>query len=498
MKLFSGWLLATLILAGPAAAADGDTLRIAVSALPTQRAHPFQSALSPTITTNGAMYDGLTRYSRDGTIEPWLAVAWDHTDDLTWRFTLRDNVTFSNGVPLTAESVVAVVEHLNTAARPFDNIVRDLPKLTSARALDARTVEIVTAEPMPLFPRYAMLLLVPEMGAFAALGQDGFTNAPVGTGPYKATDWGAARVKFEAFEQSWRKPKIPNLEIIAVQDPANRVHAVIAGQADIAIGLGLEQAGDMKAAGGVVQSWANDTVGAIALVTTRPTPFTDIRVRRALNLAIDRATIAATLFDGTVTPATQPAARGMFGFNPDLPSIPYDPARAKALLAEAGYSDGFSFVMDMTTVIGTDATLYQQIAADFAKLGVHMELRMLPPAQYLRNAFGTGEYDDALTVPWAGVPVGDVMRAVKMHSCAHNVPWTCDSSIMPLIEAINREWDEAKALEMRRQLMRYYREEMPAIFLFESVLYTGTTKRVRGFQDYFGFVPYERISFSGD
>jgi ABC-type transport system substrate-binding protein len=125
-----------------------------------------------------------------------------------------------------------------------------------------------------------------------------------------------------------------------------------------------------------------------------------------------------------------------------------------------------------------------------------MEIRTVSSQQYLKNTFITGEYAEAFTMPWTGVPVGDMLRGVEMHSCAHNVAWTCDKAIMPLIERIKGERDEQKNAALRRELMAYYHDQVPAIFVYESVTFSGARKNVRGFDDMYGFIPYDRISFA--
>ena len=471
-----------------------DTLRVAVTTLPLQQANPFMSSLMPTITTTGAIFDSLTKYNRTGKLEPWLALSWARIDEKTWRFVLRPDVKFSNGAPFTADSVVAVVDYLVHRAKPNENAAREIPKLVSARAIDALTVDIVTATPQPLFPRYATMLLIPDMQALDAGGMDQFAKAPVGTGPYILQEWSAARVSFTAHEKSWRKPILPKLDIVVLPDTTSRVQAVLSDQADIATGLGAEEYEALKAAGQQPHAFADDTVNGIALVTTREnSPFKDVRVRRALNIAINRPPMMAAIFAGLAKPANQPATRNEFGYNPDLPQFAYDPVKAKALLAEAGYANGFKFVMETTSVFAAQLAYVQQVAADLQKVGVSMEIRTITSQQNLKNVFMTGEYADAFTMPWTGVPIGDFLRGVDMHSCAHNVPWTCDKAIMPLIEKIRTEWDEDKSQALRRELMAYYHQQVPAIFVYESVVFSGARKNVRGYEDMFGFIPYDRI-----
>lgn len=488
-------LLITLALISPAHAKD-DTIRVATSTLPLQQANPFTSALMPTITTTGAVFDTLTKFNRAGQLEPWLALRWARTDGNTWRFALRPGVTFSNGKPLNAASVVAAANYIISRTRPTENIVREIPKMISARVVDDLTVDITTAEPSPLFARYASMLVVPDIAALDDVGIEQFAKAPVGSGPYQLVDWSPARVTFVANEKSWRKPIIPNLQILVLSDTITRTQALLSDQADIGVFLGPEEYEMLTQAGHQALAWADDTVNGLALVTTRnDSPFKDVRVRRALNIAINRPPMLKAIFAGQAKPANQPATRGEFGYNPDLPQFDYDPAKARALLLEAGYPNGVKFTMEMTGVFSAYLAVYQQIAADLKRVGVDVEIRTIASPQFLKNVFMTGEYAEAFNMPWTGVPVGDLLRGVEMHSCAHNVPWTCDKAIMPLIERIKGEWDEQKSLALRRELMAYYHDQVPAIFIYESVTFSGARKNVKGLTDMFGFIPFDRISF---
>ncbi|MDX2223930.1 MAG: ABC transporter substrate-binding protein, partial [Rhodospirillaceae bacterium] len=460
---------------GPAAAET--TLRMAITTLPPQDGHPFSTSATPTITTTGAIFDGLTRITADGSLRPWLATSWRNLDANTWRFALRDDVVFSNGAPFDAAAVKFAVDYLATRAVPGkDNLARDLPPMVAARVVDARTIDIVTKDPVPIFPRYAAALLVPEPAAFERLGKEGFQKAPVGTGPFEAVEFAPAKVSFRAHARSWRKPRFARMELLELPDPTVRVQALITDQIDIATGLAPEDVATLKAAGHQAIGWRDIQVSSISLVTTRNLPFNDVRVRRALNLAVNRQPIVDVLMLGSTVPANQPAAANVLGFDPTIPQYPYDPAEAKALLAEAGYPNGFSFVLETTGAGGSSLSVYQQVASDLAQVGVKMEIRALPGPQYLRNLFQTGEFADAITVPWLASPTADVMRPILIHSCRTRIPWYCDADLTPKIEAALAEWDEAKALALRKELGRIYHDRAPAIFLYESALFAGLRK----------------------
>lgn len=489
---------ASMVASVDAAAQAGEgTIRFALATLPPHQANPFSTSAQPTITTTSAIFDGLTRHARDGALKPWLATSWENRDPKTWRFHLRRGVTFSNGRPFNAGAVAAAVDYLATKARPIDTLARDLPAFAAARVIDDSTVDIVTAAPMPTLPRYVALLLIPEPETFARLGVEGFAKAPVGTGPFRLERWEPARVVLAAFERSWRKPRAAGLELIELPDPTARLQALLSGRADIAIGLGPEDMQTLAAAGLTGVSWTDGGVVGISLVATRDLPFKDARVRRALNMAVNRQPIVDVIMQGRTVPANQPAARGVYGYDPTIAPYDYDPARAKALLAEAGYGDGFSFTMETSAATGAALAAYQQVAADLARVGVTMTIRPLTGPQYLRNVFLTGEFGDAIVVPWMPTPPLDVIRAIGIHSCAAKAPWYCDPAATPLIDRALAEWNPDTALALRQQLGRRYHDEAAALFLYEQVFFAGTAPGVTGYEDAFGLVSYDTIAVAG-
>ena len=118
----------------------------------------------------------------------------------------------------------------------------------------------------------------------------------------------------------------------------------------------------------------------------------------------------------------------------------------------------------------------------------------MPAPQYLKNMFITGEYADAIIMPWQAAPTIDVMRAINIHSCLSTKAWYCDQEAMPMIAAAMAEWDDAKGFAMRQQLGRRYHEQAASIFLYEMVYFAGLSKNTSGFADNFGFVAYEDIA----
>ena len=473
-----------------------DVIRIGTTALPPTLGNPFRNTGTPHIYTWSATFDGLTRIDVDGNLKPWLAVDWETTSDLTWVFRLRDDVVFSNGVPFTADAVVSVFDYLTSDAAVREAVAREFSFVKSARAIDDHTVEITTHEPAPILPRALPLLHMVEPGQWNRLGPEGFAREPVGTGPYHPVRFGATKIEYEAVPTSWRKPHVARLEKIAAPEAYARTQAVLSNQMDIAIALGPEEADAIAAAGGVGLNWPTAAMWAINFHHGKGNPLDDVRVREALNLAVDRRGLVDGLLAGIPELPTQPATSVTYGFDPSLPPIPFDRERAKQLLSDAGYPEGFSFIVQ--GVIGSganDAAMYQKVAQDLAAVGVTMEIRTFPVTQLIRSVMEGGWNGDAFGVTFASEPTVDVLRPLRNHSCLWTHPWYCDERIMPAINEALVTFDVERGLELRHDIMKFYRDEWVALYLYQIVRFAGTRANVRGFSEVHGYVSYEDIHF---
>ncbi len=329
-------------------------LRLALPELPPGLGYPYRVMTMPTLYTVSAMFDGLTRIDADGVVKPWLATSWTQTNPTTWTLTLRDDVVFHNGRPFTADAVVHVVNFLATREGMGEAVATEMAFLHSARALDDHVVEIRTDYPVPILPRFLPVLHMAEPEAWLDAGLDEFSRAPVGTGPFAADSFAATKATFRAHEKGWRPPQVEGLEIYAVPEATARVQALISGSVDVALALGPDDRALIESVGGTFLGWRSETVRTISFVLTGdPSPLDDIRVRQALNLAVDRQTIIDGLLGGVTSPASQGATPAAEGFNPDLDGILYDPDRARALMKEAGVEHGFE--MTVEAVIGASA-----------------------------------------------------------------------------------------------------------------------------------------------
>lgn len=493
-----GLLIASLVLLPLSCAQEQPAtqgLRVAVQGLPPVMGNPYRSTGIPNIYTMGAIFDGLTRIDANGDVQPWLATHWENTGPLNWVFHLRNDVSFSNGVPLTAEAVVKVVEYFVSDYAVREMVARELNFIDHAVAIDDHTVEFVTNRPVPLLPRSLPIMYIVEPGEWERLGPVEFSRQPVGTGPFKVESFNPNIIEFSAFKESWRKPKVERLTMIGILDTASRAQAVQSGSADIAMSIGPTEVRAIERAGGYSVNRGAASVWSINFILDYPgSPFKDRRVRQAVNYAVDRETLTQTILDGVAVPANQPGPPVCLGYNPDLPPIPFDPPAARKLLAEAGYPDGFKFVVQGT--LGSNASaseVFQVIAQDLAKVGVEMEIRPVTVAELIRNVVEGGWEGEAFSLNYNHEPSVDVLRGLNNHSCRWHRAWYCDERIMPTIEEAWVEFDPERALQLRHQVMAFYREEYASLFLYDFAYFAGLAPGVTGFEDVHGFINFEAI-----
>jgi len=470
-------LFAALLAATPAEAA---TLNVGMIGFPREFGHPYVVSNLPAIYTFTALYDALTFVNHDGRVDPWLATSWKQTGDLTWEFTLRPGVNFSNGEKLTAEAVVESVNYLVSPEARGDTVAAELSSLAAARAVDDLTVEITTKTANPVLHREVSALRIIALGHWKKVGADGYRMNPVGTGPFQVTRWNPARLEMTAVKTSWRPPKVERMNFMVLPDIPTRVQGLLSGQLDIALALRTEERGMVEADGHRLQASPGTGVFVMALHALKDKRLQDVRVRKALNLAVNRAQISKLMLGGLVNPASQFTPPNASGYDPALTPYPYDPDQAKKLLAEAGYPDGLSLLME--GVMGgavSDASLFQQIAADWARIGVKLEIRpmlisQLSTAMHSADAF----QGSVFATDYGTAPSLDSLRSMKLHSCLHLYPWFCDREGLPILNAALAAKTEAERTALTRQVFRRYYDLYAAVLLWDIVYFDGIRKNV--------------------
>jgi peptide/nickel transport system substrate-binding protein len=492
-------IVALCLWSNVAHAAPTDVLRVAVPTPSTNFAHPYMRDAGSG--TKPVIFDALTVMSRDGVLNPALALSWNLQSPTVWRFQLRPGVEFQNGEPFNADTVVHNLTYLRTPAAAGFQITPDIALITGVRKIDELTVDILTATPDPLLPqRMGLVWMVPPR-AWDTLGLEAFSKSPIGTGAYQLLDWGpgAAAMKLKKFPGSWRTPAaIPDIQVNVIADGPTRLQALMANQVDVAVNLAPDDLSILARAGFAVHQGPGPYVLSIALRTTQPglSPLKDVRVRQALQQAIDREAIARDLLAGTAQVPSQMVPPGVNGFNPTLKPIAYDPARAKALLAEAGYLNGFKVVF---SVFGgaapADRTIFQKVAQDLAAIGVQVDLRPIAFPDFMRR-LGSGDWDgvDGFSLMLRSNEFSDAVRPLEEASCAFRQPFFCDPEISRMITATNTEMNPAKRTKMLQDIMVRMHDQVPVLLVSGYTSIMGLSPRVRNFRARTDSIVYEEMS----
>ncbi len=311
---------------------------------------PGRHSVFPTANILFQIYDALVTIDPDGAFRPALATEWSNPDPLTWRFRLRPGVRFHNGEPLNAATVKASFDRVLDPAFKSPYLSR-ISAIKSVAVAGDLTVDFRTAKPYPtmLFSLYeaSFPALITPSGYLAQKGPDALATAPVGTGPYRFVEWRKDdRVVLEANPDYWGgKPAIARAVFRPIKETRTRVAELKTGGVQLAVDIPPEDMAGLDGGATRIANIASDFIYFFAFDTLKPSPLTDKRVRQAINHAVDVAAIQKALLGGLGSRVALSLPVNAFAYDPDWKPYPYDPARAKALLAEAGFPNGFTIPM---------------------------------------------------------------------------------------------------------------------------------------------------------
>ncbi len=470
------------------------TIRLGIQTLPPGGGNPFLTTQFPSILTYAAIFDTLTRIDRNGDLKPVLATGWEALDDTTWRIELRDGVKFSNGEVFDAAAVITALDYLKTDDGKITGVGQEMLAIQSATAIDDLTLELTTKGPYPILPRALAGLRVPAPQYWKELGATGFATDPIGTGPFKVDNWSPGKIELSAFADAWRPPKVDQLELIVAGETTTRLQALLSGAIDIAVSVTPDDQAAIESQGGTFYSSLASAVLVMSFVTTKDSPIKDSRVRQALNYGVDKQTIVDILMGGDARIASQPVTPETLGYNSDLEPYPYDPDKARALLAEAGYTDGIDLTFEVVPGGGANIdTIYNQVAADLAGVGVNVKLISITAPQLVRQIYNAGWKGDAFSMTMDAMPTFDALRPFRIHSCLWVKPWHCNEADTPLIREALSETNLERRAEMTRELLKRYHDDPPALYIAQMVGFTGLAPNVRNYKSDFGIIHYHEL-----
>ena len=462
------------------------TLVRGISTFPNSLDHP-QAAERQASTTDYQLYDSLVWFGEGGKIVPQLAESWEVSEDSTeYIFHLREDVVFHNGEPFNADAVVFNWERASTAEFEYSY---HWQTAISVEAVDEYTVKAILEEPDALFlgtvaDNWAMI----PPGYFEEVGQEGFNEHPMGTGPFKFVEWVKGdHITMEANMDYWRgAPKIETVIFRPIPESSTRVAAIQTGEVDMVTRLSSEEAQGLLGVENVkVIKYPVERVYYIAfnnLTTGLDQPTMDAKVRQAMNYAVDVDTIIDALFDGFAEPASGYVVAGELGHGAVEP-FGYDPDKALELLAEAGYPDGFA--MDMACPSGAYTHFEEVCEATVGYLGdvgIDITLDVMESGQYW-DLEANKELPPLFGDSWSAAG-GEAFRRLTGALGGFDASYSAwsDPEIDRLLGEIKATPDQDERAALYGELQVYMQEDPPFIYLYQPVQFEAINIRVQGYK----------------
>ena len=437
------------------------------------------------------LYDCLVLPDQKGDPQPAIATAWKIVDDTTWEFTIRTGMKFHDGSALSADDVKF---SLDRAINPDLKlaIASRIPTIDSTTVVNATTVRVKTKQSDPiLLRRLAAVAILPKV-YFEKVGEKEFALKPVGSGPFKLKEWKQSdSIVMSAFnEHAFRKPILQEFTLKNVPEETARVAGLQTGDLDYSNLISAEQSNRLKTGDyALVNFNAGSSVGffmdSVRDGQPFPGPTQNKLVRQAINYAIDKETINKQIFGGFATPEGQVAQPETFGFSPTIKAYPFDPAKAKQLLAQAGYPNGFQMKGEASTTVGPEFRSLGLIVQQYLKdVGIDLDFQLIGDAALQREKFyGTKPREALLGIPLSNRPAMDADFAISWFwskqpggTQHYNNP-----EFDRYYELSRTEMDSAKRLAALQKAMEVMHEDPPFLFVVAGAsLDVYNTKKLKG------------------
>ncbi|HXH82271.1 MAG TPA: ABC transporter substrate-binding protein [Candidatus Tectomicrobia bacterium] len=476
-------LAALLGPAAPARAQARDTLTVALTSI-ISTLDPHMHFERVGILVNINMFDSLLHKNTKLEYEPSLATSWKAVNDTTWEFKLRKGVRFHNGDLLTAEDVKYSFDRVldKTKKSPQYGNIRAIKE---ARIVDPDTVHLVTEKPYPLLlERVVFFPIVPKKHVEKVGDQAFGESATVGTGPWKLVEYKRDQyIRLEAFDQHWRgKPAFRFLVFRGVPEIATQVAELKTGGVDIIRNVSADLVPELKAHS---QTYVSSTpilrTHYVALDMRHP-PFDKKLVRQAANYAIDREAIVQKMMAGlgrVVPTVVHPAA---FGHDPSVTPYPYDPKKARELLAQAGHPNGVEITLHSAFV--EFRPVFEAICQMLTEVGIKTNPKMWDPGPAWNKFFiGEGKATHGYYGSWGYYSVFDADAI--LHPLYHTEPGGWAGKWYARVEGLDQLIDQARSTvdqaarkRTYSQIQRLIKEEAPSIFLFHQFDTLGISRKV--------------------
>ena len=501
-KRLGTWGVAMLVvaaLAGPAFAQPAGTLVVGLVAEPVNL-DPAQVTDLNSNRVGRRVVETLVTFPEEKTeVVPGLAESWTISKDgLQYTFKLRKGITFHDGTPFNAAAVKFSIERQINPEHPASKIGKYpfanyfFGNVKAVEVLSEDRVAFLLKEPRASFLAIltAAAASVVSPTAVMKTGQD-YPSQPVGTGPFKFASWERGqRVVLEKNPTYWKGPvKYDRVVFRPIVEDQARLTELLTGQLDLIVGVPADFVGQLETNAKVALLKQTGVHVWYLGINNQKKPFDDRRVRQALNYAVNKDAIVKDVLKGTGTPSRGPVMPNTWGVEPALKAYPYDPAKAKKLLAEAGYPNGFSttlWVPESGSGMQAPVAMSTVIQSNLKAVGVNVSMQTMEWGAYLAKL--RSKEQELFALSWmAGMEDPDMV----MYPLLHSSQWTPNGpnralykneQFDKLLSEARLTTDQAKRAALYRQAQKILIEDAPWIFVDHEVQIAATSKRVQGFK----------------
>lgn len=478
-------MLATALGVSLLGSASASTLVVAQNFDP-QTLWPNGTTASDNLNAGSAIVEALFWFNPVGEVfTPLLATGYELENDTTVLVHLREGVSFSNGEPMNADAVIHSFNvFIDTAQAPAYARVSD--PFQSIEKVDDLTVRITLKYPYPPLELALSQLYITPPGYWGEVGLEAYGLLPIGTGPFVFESWARDdQLVMMPNPTYWGDlPEgISRLVWRPVPDDLARSAGLTTGEYDIATALSVTSALDVEANADLtlvpVPSYRIYQI-ILSSLENQPSPLHDVRVRQALNYAIDKdAIIDNLLFGYGVRLNGQVLREPQLGYNPDVEDYPYDPERARQMLADAGYPNGFTIDFKFPSGrYAQDREISEAVAGMLGEVGVTTNMIVLEPGEFLRQLRAS----ELWPMAYVGLaPQDDPDLQVSQYHSTWRYSYIHNAELDRLIDAGRQEMNVETRAGIYRDAMTLMHEEAPIIFLFGGVDFYGVNNRVSNY-----------------
>lgn len=476
---------------------------------------PHQTDSSNEMFVTLQMFEGLVRFKSTPSsleIEPALANSWEASKDAKrYTFHLRKNVKFHDGTPFNAEAVRFNIlrqidpEHPHYLKDAFYYADMTYGMVETVKVLDAYTVQInLKYSYSPFIANLAMPLGAPMVSPASIQKHDrGSASHPVGTGPFRYASRNEKQIVLERNPDHWEKAQ--GVESIRFKSEANENTRMIAlrnGSADVMLEGSYAIAQKLQRDENFQVFRTPSLHIAYLSMNTEKTPLNDVRVRQAINHAINKPALVKLVMGESAVPAKNPIPPGVTGYNDSIVDYSYDVDKAKSLLKETGYDKGFETILRYRGNIKTHAQIASYIKAALGKIGINLKLQPMQWSE-MRDAIGSGDNEIAI-VRWFG-DNGDAdnffypllsKESAKIPNALNNAFYQSDEA-EKLIQAGRSETYLDKRIEIYRKLQEIIHQDAPWVPLYHSDNFYFSISNIKGVaSNMLGEVRFQHAKFT--